>query len=176
MGWTRLAAPLRSLSSRWSAPQSSAHREELRFASARYSAGLRIPSAEWGARVLSCQTTRRKDSGVCRVGDRADALSPNPVTARASSASLLPGEPSDHTKHEFHNQDEDGQSETDGHDWRVAPRSDEERWATIATPEVSTARDRGFFFALASRFRRCRAGHDIPFQGVFFALRFGATA
>jgi hypothetical protein len=36
----------------WSAPHSSAHREELRVSAARYSAGLRIPSAEWGARVL----------------------------------------------------------------------------------------------------------------------------
>jgi hypothetical protein len=38
---------------KWSAPQSSAHREELSVScSARYSAGLRIPSAECGARVL----------------------------------------------------------------------------------------------------------------------------
>ena len=36
----------------WSAPQRAAHCEELRVASARYSAGLRIPSAEWGAWVL----------------------------------------------------------------------------------------------------------------------------
>jgi hypothetical protein len=36
----------------WSAPQSSAHREELRVASARYSAGLRIPSAECRAQAL----------------------------------------------------------------------------------------------------------------------------
>ena len=36
----------------WSAPQSAAHRGELRVTSARYSAGLRIPSAEWGAWVL----------------------------------------------------------------------------------------------------------------------------
>jgi hypothetical protein len=41
-----------ALSTVWSAPQSSAHREELRVSAARYSAGLRIPSAEWGARVL----------------------------------------------------------------------------------------------------------------------------
>jgi len=37
----------------WSAPHFSAHREELSVScSARYSAGLRIPSAECGARVL----------------------------------------------------------------------------------------------------------------------------
>ena len=37
----------------WSAPRSSAHREELRVScSARYSVGLRMPSAECGARVL----------------------------------------------------------------------------------------------------------------------------
>jgi len=40
------------LAIRWSAPQSAAHRGELRVTSARYSAGLRIPSAEWGAWVL----------------------------------------------------------------------------------------------------------------------------
>ena len=38
--------------SAWSAPHSAAHREELRVTFARYSAGLRIPSAECGARVL----------------------------------------------------------------------------------------------------------------------------
>jgi hypothetical protein len=36
----------------WNAPHFAAHREELRVTSARYSAGLRIPSAEWGAWVL----------------------------------------------------------------------------------------------------------------------------
>ena len=44
----RLAAHQRE----WSAPQRAAHREELRVTSARYSAGLRIPSAERGAWVL----------------------------------------------------------------------------------------------------------------------------
>ena len=37
---------------RWSAPHCAAHWEELRVSSGRSSAGLRIPSAEWGARVL----------------------------------------------------------------------------------------------------------------------------
>jgi hypothetical protein len=36
----------------WGAPQSAAHREELRVTLARYSTGLRIPSAECGAWVL----------------------------------------------------------------------------------------------------------------------------
>src|SRR2546422_11146836 len=42
-----------TVKNRWSAPQSSAHYEELRVTSARYSAELRMPSAELGARVLS---------------------------------------------------------------------------------------------------------------------------
>ncbi len=48
----RLAGATQVLPWMWSAPQSSAHREELRVTAARYSAGLRIPSAECGARVL----------------------------------------------------------------------------------------------------------------------------
>jgi len=69
----------------------------------------------------------------------------------SSCASLSSGEPPDHAKYEFHNQDKDGQSETDGHDRRIAPHKDVKRWAMIAPSEVSTARHRGFFFALARR-------------------------